>query len=111
VACDGSNINAVAISYLQAKLPNGNYYIPGSPNGSFQLTPLSLPARFTEHQAVANFDYLINSKHTLVGRFFTTQDPELISFSNTGLVEVPAPRQRALRQYKWRGQADFPPEQ
>ncbi|MBV8730887.1 MAG: carboxypeptidase regulatory-like domain-containing protein [Acidobacteriia bacterium] len=89
VACDGSNLNSSAIVYLQAKLPNGNYYIPGSGTANFGLTPFSLPAHFTEHQAVANLDYLLTSKNTLAARFFTTQDPELISFSNTGLVEVP----------------------
>ncbi|HTC91183.1 MAG TPA: carboxypeptidase-like regulatory domain-containing protein [Bryobacteraceae bacterium] len=89
VACDGSNISPVAISYLQSKLSNGNYYIPGSGTAGFQTIPFSQPARFTEHQALANVDYLITSKETLSARFFTTQDPELLSFSNTGLVEVP----------------------
>ncbi len=89
VACDGSNISPVALSYIQAKLPNGQYYIPSSGTAGFQTTPFSDPARFTEHQAVANLDYLLNSKETLSARFFTTQDPELISFSNAGLVELP----------------------
>jgi hypothetical protein len=82
VACDGSNINPVAINFLQLKVPNGNYYIPGSTNGNFQLTPISQPAHFTEHQAVANVDYAINAKHTLAGRFFTSQDPQVIPFTN-----------------------------
>src|SRR5262245_27240630 len=30
IAADGSNINPVAIALLRVKLPNGNYYIPGS---------------------------------------------------------------------------------
>ena len=30
VACDGSNINPVAIKILQLKLPNGSYYVPAS---------------------------------------------------------------------------------
>ena len=30
IACDGSNINPVAIALLQVKLPDGSYYIPGS---------------------------------------------------------------------------------
>jgi hypothetical protein len=82
VACDGSNINPVALNFLQLKLPTGAYYIPGSTNGSFQLVPFSIPARFTEHQAIANFDYVINSQHTLGGRFFTSQDPQTINFTN-----------------------------
>jgi hypothetical protein len=95
VACDGSNINPVAINFLQLKLPNGNYYIPGSANGGFQLTPISQPAHFTEHQAVANVDYAINSKHTLSARFFTSQDPQTLSFTNfTG--ELPGTPANAL---------------
>jgi hypothetical protein len=82
VACDGSNINPVAINFLQLKLPNGQYYIPGSTNGGFQLTPISQPAHFTEHQAVANVDYAINAKQTLSARFFTSQDPQTINFTN-----------------------------
>ena len=82
VACDGSNINPVALNFLNLKLPNGSYYIPGSTNGGFQLAPFSDPARFTEHQAVANIDYVINSQHTLSARFFTSQDPQTIPFSS-----------------------------
>jgi hypothetical protein len=82
VACDGSNINPVAVKFLQLKLPNGNYYIPGSSNGSFQLTPFSQPAHASEDQAVVNVDYLLNSKHTLGARFFTAQDPQTIPFTN-----------------------------
>jgi hypothetical protein len=89
VACDGSNISPVALNYLRAKLPNGNYYIPSSGTSGFATVPFSDPAKFTEHQAVANIDYLLNSRETISGRFFTTQDPELISFSNAGLVELP----------------------
>ena len=82
VACDGSNINPVALNFLNLKLPNGSYYIPGSTSGGFQLVPFSQPARFTEHQAVANVDYVINNQHTLSARFFTSQDPQTIPFSS-----------------------------
>jgi hypothetical protein len=82
VACDGSNINPVALNLLNLKLPDGSYYIPGSTNGGFQLVPFSQPARFTEHQAVANLDYVINNQNTLGARFFTSQDPQTIPFSS-----------------------------
>jgi hypothetical protein len=84
VACDGSNINPVAISILQLKLPNGNYYVPasGAVAAGLTATSLSTPAQFTEHQAVANVDYLLNSKNTIAARFFTSQDPQTIPFTN-----------------------------
>jgi hypothetical protein len=85
VACDGSNINPVAIAYLQAQLPNnGGYYIPGSTNGTFQSTPISDPAHFREDQGVGSLDYLINKNETLSARFFTAQDPAFNSFLAAG---------------------------
>ena len=89
VACDGSNINPVALNLLNLKLPNGSYYIPSSGTSGYALVPFSSPARFTEHQAVANLDYIISSKNTLGARFFTSQDPQTIPFSSTSGVELP----------------------
>lgn len=81
VACNGSNINPVAINLLQLKLADGTYYIP-SPSpvafpaaGHFQVDSESDPAIYHEHQAMANFDYVINSKHTLSTRYFYSADP------------------------------------
>jgi hypothetical protein len=84
VACDGSDINPVAIAYLQAQLPNGSYYIPGSTNGTFQSTPLSDPAHFREDQGVGSLDYLITKNETFTARFFTSQDPAFNSFLAAG---------------------------
>src|ERR1039458_5748676 len=86
VACNGSNINPVAIAYLQAQLPNNNggYYIPGSTNGTFQSTPISVPAHFREDQGVGSLDYLITKNETLSARFFTAQAPAINSFLAAG---------------------------
>ena len=58
VACDGSNINQVAINLLQLKNPDGTYAVPssGAVTGSgttsvSQSTTFSIPAVYTEHQA------------------------------------------------------------
>lgn len=75
LACDGSNISPVSLALLNAKLPNGQYYIPGNPNGVYGPVVFSDPARFTEHQLVINGDYLINSKNTLSVRYFWSRDP------------------------------------
>jgi hypothetical protein len=96
VACNGSNINPVALAYLQLKNPDGTYYIPGS-SGSVtnpnpcsatntsctsvsQNTTFSVPARYGEHQAIGNVDYVINSKNTFSGRWFYTDDNTNASF-------------------------------
>jgi hypothetical protein len=74
VLCNGSNINPVALNILNLKLPNGNYYIPSSSDGVNQPTTFSVPAVFSEPQALGNFDYAFNSKNTLSGRWFFGPD-------------------------------------
>ena len=90
VACPGStvasgtntfNINPVAINLLQQKLGNGNYHIPGSTTGPYSVNSFSSPALYKEHQGMGNFDYTINSKNTLSGRYFYTTDPTSADFS------------------------------
>ena len=82
VACDGSNINPVSLAMMNIKLPNGQYYIPSNPTGQYGPVEFSQPAYFTEHQLIANGDYLINSKNTLAVRYFWTADPESLAFAN-----------------------------
>jgi len=80
VLCNGSNINPIAINILQLKNPDGSYYIPSSSNGSYQNATFSIPARFTEHQAIGNADYVIDGKNTLSGRWFYSNEPTSLSF-------------------------------
>jgi hypothetical protein len=99
VACDGSNISPVMLNILNLKLPNGNYYLPGSGTSGYASTSFSDPAIYNEDQEVANFDYLLSSKNTLAGRYFYTNNPQdltlggelpgapsLLGFSNTDAV-------------------------
>jgi hypothetical protein len=69
------NINPVAISLLQLKLPNGNYLVPSPGTGKFTPTSFTDPAQFKDHNGMGNFDYVFNSKHTLSGRYAYEQDP------------------------------------
>jgi hypothetical protein len=80
VACDGSNINPVAIGILQLKNPDGTYYIPSSTNGGFQPTTYSIPAIFHEYQIMGNFDYVLNSKNTISTRYFYATYPTTFAF-------------------------------
>jgi len=87
VACDGSNINPVALAILNAKLPNGTYYIPTPQtllSSTVGFSSFSIPAHFTEDQYMANIDYVISPKHTLSGRVFISRDPWELSFSGNG---------------------------
>jgi hypothetical protein len=79
------NINPVAISMLQLQLPGGGYLIPsslsfgGAPN-STQAVSFSEPAIFKDHQFIGNFDYVLNSRETLSGRYEYETDPTNASF-------------------------------
>jgi len=76
VACDGSNISPVTLKILNLKLPNGNYYYPGSGTSGYREVSFSEPSIFREDQAMVNGDYLINSKETLSTRYFYSRDPQ-----------------------------------
>ena len=82
IACDGSNINPASLGLLNAKLANGQFYIPSNPTGAYGPVQYSQPAYYTEHQLIGNIDYLINSKNTFAARFFWTADPQSLAFAN-----------------------------
>jgi len=77
VACDGSNINPVALKLLQLKLPDGSYLIPtpqrilsSGVNAGLGFSSYSLRSTYDENQYLANITYLVSRKHTLTGRFY-----------------------------------------
>jgi hypothetical protein len=89
VACDGSNLSPQSLALLNAKLPNGSFYIPGNPNGVYGPVTYSSPATFTEHQLIANADYIVNSKNTLSVKYFWTADPQFAPLSGTDVPGTP----------------------
>src|SRR5947199_2662682 len=77
VACDGSNINPVALKLLQSKLPDGGYLIPtpqrilsSGVNAGLGYSSFSIPSTYDEDHGLANISYFISRKHTLTGRFY-----------------------------------------
>ena len=88
------NINPIAISILQLKLPNGAYFVPGS--GDFSNCPSATafcshrfqnPASFKDHQGIGNVDYVINSKNTFSGRYVYEADPINANFPAVNALE------------------------
>jgi hypothetical protein len=83
VACNGSNINPVAMNLLNQKLANGTYLIPspqryitdshGNPIGQ---STYSIPSTYNEDQYMVNTDYVLSAKHTLSERYFYANYPE-----------------------------------
>ncbi len=76
VACDGSNVNPVAMNILRVKNPDGSYYIPGATTGNIQNVLFSQPAKYTEDQYIVNGDWLMTPKHTVATRYFYTRNAQ-----------------------------------
>ena len=77
VACDGSNINPVALKLLQLKQADGGYLIPtpqtilsSGVNAGLGYSSFSIPSTYDEDHGLANISYFISRKHTLTGRFY-----------------------------------------
>ena len=80
VACDGSNINPIALRVLQLKQADGSYLIPtpqtilsSGVNAGLGLSTFSIPSTYDEHQGLFNISYAISNKHTLTGRFYSAK--------------------------------------
>jgi hypothetical protein len=93
VACDGSNINPIALAILNAKLANGQFAVPSpqitlantGPDPSDQLpmgqSTFAPSAHYREDQFSVNIDQVLNQKNTLSGRFFYSRAPTTEPFS------------------------------
>jgi hypothetical protein len=93
IACDGSNINPVALAILNAKLPNGQFAVPTpqvalpntGPDASDQLpqgqSTFALPAHYREDQFTVDLDQALTQKNTLSERFFYSRAPTAEPFS------------------------------
>jgi hypothetical protein len=101
VACDGSNINPVALAILNAKLPSGQFAVPSpqvalpnsgsDPTDQFPVgqSTFTIPAHYREDQFTVNIDQAVNDKNTLSGRFFYSRAPTTKAFSPNGAANVP----------------------
>ncbi len=89
VAADGSNINPVALNLLNAQLPGGGLAIPSPqvilPSGA-GFSAFSVPARFTEDQVVANYDYVRSANNRFAGKVFYSDFPADLPFSRVATV-------------------------
>jgi hypothetical protein len=66
--------NPVAVTILNAKLPNGQFAIPSATTAS-GLTPISAISRYTENQFNANFDVKLSDNHTLSSKNYSARNP------------------------------------
>jgi hypothetical protein len=90
VACDGSNINPVALAILNAKLPNGQFAVPSPqvvlPNSGQNPTDqlpqgqstFTIPADYREDQYTTDIDHTLSAKNSLAGRFFYSRSTKIV---------------------------------
>lgn len=89
VACNGSNINPVALALLNFKLANGQYAIPSPqvnrPVGAGQFpigeSTYAIPATYQEDQYTANVDQVLTDRNQMSARFFYAHAPTSLPFS------------------------------
>jgi hypothetical protein len=96
VACNGSNINLVALKILNTKLPNGQFAIPNPqvliPNAGADASDqmpmgqstFSFPAHYREDQFTSNIDQTLSQRNTLSGRFFYSRTATSSAFTPGG---------------------------
>lgn len=89
LACNGSNINPVALKLLNLKFANGQFAVP-SPQILLPITAgqtpigestFSSPSHYNEDQYTANLDEAISSKDQASLRFFIANSPTVTPFS------------------------------
>src|SRR6195256_2472767 len=92
IESDGSNINPVALSLLNFKLPDDSFLIPSpqtvDPSKPFArsgFSAITQPCTFNESQGLGNVDYVASQKSRLEARFFIEKTDQLITFPGSGL--------------------------
>lgn len=90
LACDGSNINAVALKLLNFKLKNGQYAVPNPqillPSSDPMQMPIgestyAIPASYGEDQYTLNLDHTVTAKNSVAARLFYSRAPTDEPFS------------------------------
>jgi hypothetical protein len=93
VACDGSNINPIAIKYLQAttNAPGaGGFFIPSSGTSNYVSgITFSDPAYDKEYQGMLNLDYILSSKNTFSFRFYRSVEDQIMPFPEKPAQQLP----------------------
>lgn len=90
IACDGSNINPVALALLNFRFPNGKFAVPSPqillPSTDATQIPVgestfATPATYNEDQYTANIDARISDRNQFTTRFFYSHAPTIEPFS------------------------------
>ncbi len=92
IQSDGSNINPVALTLLNFKLPDGAFLIP-TPQTVDPTKPLAQqgfsvftdPCHFSDDQFLTNVDYLARPNNKIAARLFMANGDQTVTFPGNGL--------------------------
>ncbi|MGB8061448.1 MAG: TonB-dependent receptor [Candidatus Sulfotelmatobacter sp.] len=94
----GSQISAQALALMQAKAPDGSYFVPSAATGS-QLEDLQNQSAdaivqggtsaFQADQVNGNIDYYFSARDRLAGKYYFQSDPNSTPFANSELLGFP----------------------
>jgi len=89
---DGSNINPVALTLLNFKLPDGRFLVPtpqtvnpAKPFAQQGFSVFSEPCDFNDDQFSFNVDYLARPNSKIAARMFIADESETVTFPGNGL--------------------------
>lgn len=85
----GAPIDSVALTYLQAKLPSGQYLIRSPATSTAQVVFTGAASKFQADQANGNVNYVLSKKDTLAFKYYFQHDPTESPFSSTSLEGFP----------------------
>ena len=85
----GTAIDSVALHFLQAKLPGGQYIIRSPASGSTQVSFIGPASKFLANQANGNLGYNVSNKDSLALKYYFQHDPTESPFSSTSLEGFP----------------------
>jgi len=93
----GSQITPQALALLQAKAPNGSYFIPSAaPNfatlqqdNNADAVVQGSNSRFTADQVNGNIDYNFSAKDRLAAKYYFQRDPNQTPFAQSELLGFP----------------------
>jgi hypothetical protein len=93
VARDGSNINPVALNFLNAKNPDGTYVIPSPQTSSSGVNYTAVvPGHYNEDQFNTNFDFNLRAADGLSAKFFFSDSNQDVPFFGATVPGFPALR-------------------
>lgn len=79
-------IDPVALAFLQAKLPGGQFLIQSPATPSAEVAFTGPASKFDAAQANGNLDYVLSQKDTISTKYYYQHDPTESPFSSTSLL-------------------------